>query len=148
MACVVKLLHCYVTIALSNANALIQVMPVVTIIFNLLSFLKENKMNKSTKLLAAAGAIALGLSAQPDDSAASEKVKMEKCYGVVAAGKNDCAAAGHSCAGQAKLEPNACKTAFNACKGKGKPTIDKSEYIFLPSGTCDRLNGGTTVKPS
>ncbi len=49
---------------------------------------------------------------------------MEKCYGVVAAGKNDCAGAGHTCQGQATTDASA------------------EEFILLPSGTCARLTGG------
>lgn len=51
---------------------------------------------------------------------------MEKCYGVVKAGKNDCADSKgmHSCAGSAKVSG------------------EKSEWILLPSGTCDRLVNG------
>ena len=49
---------------------------------------------------------------------------MEKCYGVVAAGKNDCAGAGHTCQGQATADAS------------------PDEFILLPAGTCDRLTGG------
>ena len=49
---------------------------------------------------------------------------MEKCYGVVAAGKNDCAGTGHTCQGQATTDASA------------------EEFILLPAGTCDRLTGG------
>ena len=49
---------------------------------------------------------------------------MEKCYGVVSAGKNDCAGAGHTCQGQATADASA------------------EEFILLPAGTCDRLTGG------
>ncbi len=35
---------------------------------------------------------------------AADKVEMEKCYGVVKAGKNDCAGPAHACAGQAKAD--------------------------------------------
>lgn len=58
-----------------------------------------------------------------DEKSGNEK---EKCYGVVATGKNDCAASGkHSCAGQ--------------------NTMDRSgaEWLYLPKGTCERLAGGS-----
>lgn len=53
--------------------------------------------------------------------------KMEKCYGVVKAGKNDCASTKekHSCSGEAKIDS------------------DKSEWIYLPKGTCKRLVNGS-----
>ena len=49
----------------------------------------------------------------------------EKCYGVVKAGKNDCAGAAHACAGQSKKDASA------------------QEFVKLPKGTCERLVGGT-----
>ncbi len=54
--------------------------------------------------------------------------KMEKCYGVVKAGKNDCHSAkkgGHSCSGGAKKDG------------------DKSEWVFVPSGVCEKLVNGS-----
>jgi len=67
-----------------------------------------------------------------DDQAA----KMEKCYGVSMAGKNDCAAgAGTSCAGTSKVDyqPNAWKnvpagtcTSIKTPKGMGSLTPPKS----------------------
>ena len=66
---------------------------------------------------------AAALSAGP--SFAADKVEMEKCYGVVKAGKNDCAGPAHACAGQAKGDSG------------GK------EFVTLPKGTCARLSGGS-----
>jgi uncharacterized membrane protein len=66
---------------------------------------------------------AAALSASP--SFAADKVEMEKCYGVVKAGKNDCAGPAHACAGQAKADSG------------GK------EFVTLPKGTCVRLAGGS-----
>lgn len=74
---------------------------------------------KTSALVAAVGSLlVLGMSAQ-----AADKPEMEKCYGVAKAGKNDCAANGHSCAGQSK-------------------SADPKEWVSLPKGTCDRLVGG------
>jgi uncharacterized membrane protein len=66
---------------------------------------------------------AAALSASP--SFAADKAEMEKCYGVVKAGKNDCAGPAHACAGQAKADSG------------GK------EFVTLPKGTCARLVGGS-----
>jgi uncharacterized membrane protein len=66
---------------------------------------------------------AAALSASP--SYAADKVEMEKCYGVVKAGKNDCAGPAHACAGQSKADSG------------GK------EFVTLPKGTCARLAGGS-----
>jgi len=51
----------------------------------------------------------------------------EKCYGVSKAGKNDCAAGIHSCAGQ------------------GTKNADKTAFVYLPAGACAKLVGGSTV---
>lgn len=65
----------------------------------------------------------MAASAQDKDS---EKA-MEKCYGVVAAGKNDCAGNGH------------------ACQGQATKSADPGEFIALPAGICERLEGGSTT---
>lgn len=51
----------------------------------------------------------------------------EKCYGVAKAGKNDCAAGAHSCAGQSNKN------------------LDKTAYVYLPAGACAKLSGGSTM---
>lgn len=70
--------------------------------------------------------IATGLSAT--EAAAAEAPKMEKCYGIVKAGKNDCQAATSACAGTAKKD--------------GAPDA----WIYLPQGTCEKIVGGS-LKP-
>lgn len=74
-----------------------------------------------TSMIIGSTAIAANAPALAADS------KMEKCYGVVKAGKNDCADAKqmHSCAGSAKADAS------------------KSEWIFLPKGTCERIVNGS-----
>lgn len=71
------------------------------------------------------GALALGLASA---SAYAAPVAMdsssEKCYGIAAPGKNDCAGPSHACAGQSKVS-------------SGK------EWIKLPKGTCERIVGGS-----
>lgn len=69
------------------------------------------------------GVLALGA---PGMLGAADDATIEKCYGVAKAGQNDCAGAGHSCAGQSK-----------GPDGSGK------EWINVPKGTCDRLVGGS-----
>ena len=63
--------------------------------------------------------------AKPDASAMA-KDKLEKCYGVNAASKNDCAAGSHSCAGQATM------------------ARDTKSYVLLPAGDCAKIAGGST----
>jgi uncharacterized membrane protein len=68
-------------------------------------------------------AVQLGLHAQ--QPAAQPAFTAERCFGVARAGKNDCAANGHACQGQAKRDHN------------------PREWLFLPAGTCERIVGGS-----
>jgi uncharacterized membrane protein len=49
---------------------------------------------------------------------------LQKCYGVNAIGRNDCAAGAHSCAGQATKAD------------------DPQSFVLLPAGDCSKINGG------
>ncbi len=80
-------------------------------------------MTKNQALFSAAVASLIAIGGLTAAGQASAR-DMEKCYGVVAAGKNDCAGAGHTCQGQATTDAS------------------PQEFILLPSGTCDRLSGG------
>ena len=60
------------------------------------------------------------------DASAGMKDKLEKCYGINAASKNDCAAGSHSCAGQATM------------------ARDTKSYVLLPAGDCAKIAGGST----
>lgn len=83
-------------------------------------------MRNSTSVLALAVTTALGLGAlsfNPTAAQAADAGK-EKCFGVVKAGKNDCAGNGHSCAGQATVDG------------------DAKEFIHVPAGTCARIVNG------
>ena len=79
---------------------------------------------KSTVLSTAIGAV-LALSLMSLAAQAGDAAKMEKCYGVAKASKNDCAGAAHACAGQAKVDAS------------------PKEFISVPKGTCERLVGGS-----
>jgi len=85
----------------------------------------------------ALAALSAGAAFAADKPMADDKAaKMEKCYGVSMAGKNDCAAgAGTSCAGTSKVDyqPNAWKnvpagtcTSIKTPKGMGSLTPPKS----------------------
>lgn len=52
----------------------------------------------------------------------------EKCYGINAKGANDCAGPAHSCAGQ-------------STKAK-----DPQSWIYVPAGTCTKIDGGKLSK--
>jgi uncharacterized membrane protein len=81
----------------------------------------QSKRALITAAVLAVGAIALS------STAVAGEVEKEKCYGVAKAGKNDCAANGHACSGQAKKDG------------------DAGEWISLPKGTCERLLNGRAV---
>ena len=51
---------------------------------------------------------------------------MDKCYGIVKAHQND------------------CKTAAHACAGKASMSNDKSDFLMVPAGLCNKIAGGST----
>ena len=53
--------------------------------------------------------------------------KLEKCYGINATAKNDCAEGAHSCAGQATAPR------------------DPKSFVLLPAGDCSKIQGGKTT---
>lgn len=85
-------------------------------------------MKNLSKNLAISSAIAAGVAmASSTTIAHAAKPTMEKCYGIVKAGKNDCAikSQGTSCAGQAKKD------------GIG------DAWIYVPNGKCEAIIGGS-----
>lgn len=85
------------------------------------------KLSQTLMTVTAVSAFVAGASIMAPDAQAA-KEGYEKCAGIVKAGHNDCAAHGHSCAGQAKTDG------------------DPQEWILLPEGTCSKIVGGTVVK--
>lgn len=84
-------------------------------------------MNKKTFISSVVlGISSIAIASSPALAAGSAKDNMEKCYGIVKAGKNDCATAkgSHSCAGSAKVNGGT------------------DEWILLPKGACERIVGG------
>ena len=86
----------------------------------------STKNTLNTLLAGAVAVTALGTMATP---AHALKEGHEKCYGVVKAGMNGCGSAdkAHGCAGQATVD------------GSGV------EWVAVPTGTCDKLVGGSTT---
>lgn len=86
------------------------------------------ELRSAAVLAAALGAALSGLAAtagaQQPTPAPQPGYKFEKCYGIVKAGKNDCATATSSCAGTAKRD--------------NQPDA----WVYVPTGTCDKLVGG------
>ena len=64
-----------------------------------------------------------------DNMARMEKNKLEKCYGINAVSRNDCAEGAHSCAGQATQ------------------ARDAKSFVLLPAGDCSKIQGGK-LKPA
>src|SRR5713226_6322788 len=59
-----------------------------------------------------------------DNMARMEKDHLQKCYGINAVAKNDCAEGAHSCAGQATQ------------------ARDTKSFVLLPGGDCAKIQGG------
>jgi uncharacterized membrane protein len=74
------------------------------------------------------GLFALTVAALSVPAQAAEAPKMEKCYGIVKAGKND------------------CQTNTSACAGTAKKDGQKDAWLYLPKGTCEKIIGGTLAK--
>ena len=76
-------------------------------------------------------ALALSLSSsghasQPTLPPKVNKEGLEKCYGVVKSGLNDCGADTHACASQSIKDS------------------DPNDWLYLPKGTCEKIVGGKT----
>jgi len=80
-----------------------------------------NTFNSKSFLIAAAvtGAAFATLAAPAN---AADK---EKCYGIAAAGQNDCA------------------TATSSCAGTSKTNFQKDAFLAVPAGLCAKLAGGS-----
>ena len=80
-------------------------------------------MNASDRLIrtAFASLLALGVGTLSSQVLAAKDV--EKCAGIVKAGKNDCA------------------TSMNQCHGQATTNADSEAWIELPKGTCDKIVG-------
>ena len=85
-------------------------------------------MNASKPLIAGslASLIAVTL-AMAASTAYAAKDDVEKCAGIVKAGKNDCG------------------TSKSACAGTSKTDRDAEAWINVPKGTCERIAGGTVT---
>lgn len=87
-------------------------------------------MNKSQLMRSAiASVLSVGVVAATSSAALAADKPVEKCYGIAKAGKNDCAS----------------KTASHACAGQSTKDGDKSSFLILPKGTCEKIVGGSTT---
>jgi uncharacterized membrane protein len=78
-------------------------------------------MNRMTLAAALTAAVGLAVVTQTTMARADDN---EKCFGINAAGKNDCAAGAHSCAGQATK------------------AMDPASFVLVPKGVCAKIQGG------
>ena len=76
---------------------------------------------KNTIWIASALAAALSMSV----ASAAQAQETERCYGVAKAGQNDCKTAGHD------------------CKSQSEADADPDSFVFLPIGTCKKIDGGS-----
>ena len=86
-------------------------------------------MNKKTFILSAAAVTTTAVAASSlivSKPANAKEREVEKCFGVVKAGKNDCATGKHQCAGHADKDRAS------------------DEWVFVPEGVCARLAGSET----
>jgi uncharacterized membrane protein len=60
-----------------------------------------------------------------DNMARMAQQHLEKCYGINAVSKNDCAEGAHSCAGQSTQ------------------ARDPKSFVLLPAGDCGKIAGGS-----
>jgi uncharacterized membrane protein len=87
-----------------------------------------SKIITSVSTASLLGALALAaLSNTAQAGPVAQPSGSEKCYGIAKAGKNDCAAGVHSCAGQ------------------GTKNNDKASFVYLPAGACEKISGGSTT---
>jgi uncharacterized membrane protein len=88
--------------------------------------LDQEIVMKTALLVASALAASVALPAASQAGPAPVPAfKAEKCYGIAAAGQNDCQTATHSCAGESK----------RAAAG--------DSWLYLPAGTCVKISGGS-----
>jgi uncharacterized membrane protein len=88
--------------------------------------MKMTAASASVASLLSALALSAALSTPAHAGPVAQPSGSEKCYGIAKAGKNDCAAGAHSCAGQ------------------GTKSSDKSAFVYLPSGACEKIVGAST----
>jgi uncharacterized membrane protein len=86
---------------------------------------KPTTLTLAGALAAALSGLAVTAAAQQPSPAPQPGYKFEKCYGIVKTGKNDCATNTSSCAGTAKRD--------------NQPDA----WVYVPTGTCDKIVGGS-----
>lgn len=83
----------------------------------------KKTITKRSVILGSAMAVAISAAALTTPATAQDS-KVEKCYGIAAAGKND------------------CQTATSSCAGTSKVDRQPDAFIMVPAGTCSKIAGG------
>ena len=86
--------------------------------------MNKKKLAAPAILLSSALALAIS-SAAISVPAVAQDAKVEKCYGIASAGKND------------------CQTATSSCAGTSKFDRQPDAFLLVPAGTCSKIAGGT-----
>jgi uncharacterized membrane protein len=81
-------------------------------------------MKKSSQLITAAIFAMTTAGAISSGAVLAADAEFEKCYGVAAAGKND------------------CQTATSSCAGTSAEDRQADAFIAVPKGTCSKIAGG------
>jgi uncharacterized membrane protein len=89
----------------------------------------KNQVHK----LAITAAVTVIASAGIAQGSARPQWAEEKCFGASLAAKNDCAS------------NHPTKEERHACSGKAKKDRDPSEWVYTPSGLCEKLGGKTVA---
>jgi len=76
---------------------------------------------KNAMLVASALSVALSMATL----GAAQAQETEQCFGVAKAGKNDCKAGAHDCAGKSTADG------------------DPQSFVLLPKGTCEKIEGAS-----
>ena len=85
-------------------------------------------MKTTNALLMAAATAALGIVAVTQAHAGpapKPSFNFEKCFGVAASGQND------------------CQTATNSCAGTVTQPMQADAWIYVPTGVCGKISGGS-----
>ena len=90
---------------------------------------EQRSLIQNTISTSIAGLLALGLATTAATAFAQDAAKAdkEKCFGVAAAGKNECGTSKHACAGQSKVDK------------------DPTEWKYVAKGTCEKMGGKTAA---
>jgi uncharacterized membrane protein len=86
----------------------------------------HTKYIAASAIAAVASLAAAGIANSQTGPAPKPEFSFEKCYGVSKAGMNDCQTNTHSCAGTASADNQG------------------DAWIYMPSGSCSKLTGGST----